>query len=183
VGALKDGQPARFVVDAYPDREFDATMRQFRLAANVVQNVVTYNVVLDVENKQELLKPGMTAQVRLVVGNRDNVLRIPTSALRFRLSDEEQEKELKKQKAANGGKQTETAATPAPPDDDDLSFRSKSEVARQYKVYKLDARNQAVPVDIKIGLSNFRYTEVMPGVLNKGDKVVTRAMTGLGKAE
>jgi HlyD family secretion protein len=183
VGALKDGQPARFVVDAYPDREFDATMRQFRLAANVVQNVVTYNVVLDVENKQELLKPGMTAQVRLVVGNRDNVLRIPTSALRFRLSDEEQEKELKKQKAANGGKQAETAATPAPPDDDDLSFRSKSEVARQYKVYKLDARNQAVPVDIKIGLSNFRYTEVMPGVLNKGDKVVTRAMTGLGKAE
>ncbi len=183
VGALKDGQPARFVVDAYPDREFDATMRQFRLAANVVQNVVTYNVVLDVENKQELLKPGMTAQVRLVVGNRDNVLRIPTSALRFRLSDEEQEKELKKQKAANGGKQTETAAPPAPPDDDDLSFRSKSEAARQYKVYKLDARNQAVPVDIKIGLSNFRYTEVMPGVLNKGDKVVTRAMTGLGKAE
>jgi HlyD family secretion protein len=67
VGALKDGQPARFVVDAYPDREFDASMRQFRLAANVVANVVTYNVVLDVENKLELLKPGMTAQVRLVV--------------------------------------------------------------------------------------------------------------------
>jgi HlyD family secretion protein len=185
VGALKDGQPARFVVDAYPDREFDATMRQFRLAANVVQNVVTYNVVLDVENKQELLKPGMTAQVRLVVGNRDNVLRIPTSALRFRLSDEEQEKELKKQKAANGGKQAETAAADAPalPDDDGLSFHSKNEAARQFKVYKLDARNQAVPVDIKIGLSNFRYTEVMPGALIKGDKVVTRAMTGTGKAE
>jgi HlyD family secretion protein len=185
VGALKDGQPARFVVDAYPDREFDATMRQFRLAANVVQNVVTYNVVLDVQNKQELLKPGMTAQVRLVVGNRDNVLRIPTSALRFRLTDEEQQKELKKQKekTAGAGKETEAAASVVQPEDDDISFRSKNEAARQYKIYRLDAKNQAVPVDIKIGLSNFRYTEVLPGALQKGDKVVTRATTGTGKAE
>jgi HlyD family secretion protein len=184
VGALKDGQPARFVVDAYPDREFDASMRQFRLAANVVQNVVTYNVVLDVENKQELLKPGMTAQVRLVVGNRENVLRIPTAALRFRLSDEEIEKELKKQKAANAGKPEKAAPDlPAPADEDDLSFRSKSDTARQFKVYKLDAKNQAVPVDIKIGLSNFRFTEVISGDLKKGDKVVTRALLAQGKAE
>ncbi|MDQ2987928.1 MAG: efflux RND transporter periplasmic adaptor subunit [Pseudomonadota bacterium] len=182
VGALKDGQPARFVVDAYPDREFDASMRQFRLAANVVQNVVTYNVVLDVENKQELLKPGMTAQVRLVVGNRENVLRIPTAALRFRLSDEEREKETKKQKEAGAGK-PEAAALPAPDDGDDVSFRSKSETARQFKVYKLDAKNQAVPVDIKIGLSNFRFTEVVAGDLKKGDKIVTRALVAPGKIE
>jgi HlyD family secretion protein len=181
VGALRDGQTARFVVDAYPDREFDASMRQFRLAPNVVQNVVTYNVVLDVENKQELLKPGMTAQVRLVVGNRDNVLRIPTAALRFRLSDEELEKEAKKLKDKGGkpGQATVTAAA----DEDDLSFRSKNEAARQYKVYKLDARNQAVPADITIGLSNFRYTEVVSGDLKKGDKVVTRALAPQGKTE
>lgn len=184
VGALKDGQAARFVVDAYPDREFDASMRQFRLAANVVQNVVTYNVVLDVENKQELLKPGMTAQVRLVVGNRENVLRIPTAALRFRLSDEELEKKLKKQKAANAGKPDKPApALPAPADEDDLSFHSKSESARQFKVYKLDAKNQAVPVDIRIGLSNFRFTEVVAGGLKKGDRIVTRALLAPGKPE
>ncbi|WLI87919.1 efflux RND transporter periplasmic adaptor subunit [Massilia sp. R2A-15] len=174
VGALKAGQPARFVVDAYPDREFDATMRQFRLAANVVQNVVTYNVVLDVENKQELLKPGMTAQVRLVVGSRQNVLRIPTAALRFRLSDEELEKERKKRVAANGGKPE--PLPPPPADEDDLSFRSKSEAQRQFKIYKLDARNAAVPVDVKAGLSNYRYTEVVAGDLKKGDKVVTRTL-------
>jgi HlyD family secretion protein len=184
VGALKDGQPARFVVDAYPDREFDASMRQFRLAPNVVQNVVTYNVVLDVENRQELLKPGMTAQVRLVVGNRENVLRIPTAALRFRLSDEEQEKEQKKLKAAKAGKAEQAApALPAPADEDDLAFRSKSEATRQFKIYKLDAKNQAVPVDIKIGLSNFRFTEVLPGDLKKGDKVITRALISQGKTE
>jgi HlyD family secretion protein len=181
VGALKDGQAARFVVDAYPEREFEARTRQFRLAANVVQNVVTYNVVLDVENREELLKPGMTAQVRLVVGNRDNVLRIPTAALRFRLSDADQEKELKKRKADNAGKPA--AAVAAAAEEDDLSFRGKEESARQYKIYKLDARNQAVPVDVKIGLSNFRFTEVLGGDLKKGDKVVTRALLGEGKAE
>ncbi len=177
VGALKEGQAARFVVDAYPDREFEATMRQFRLAANVVQNVVTYNVVLDVENQAELLKPGMTAQVRLVVGHRQNVLRIPTAALRFRLSDEEQERELKKQKEKDGGKPG-AAALPAPAADDDLAFRSKSETTRSFKIYKLDAKNQATPVDVKIGLSNFRYTEGLSGDLKKGDKVVTRALAG-----
>jgi HlyD family secretion protein len=194
VGALKVGQAARFVVDAYPDKEFDATMRQFRLAPNVVQNVVTYNVVLDVENKDELLKPGMTAQVRLVVGNRQNVLRIPTAALRFRLSDEEQEKLEKEQKQAQKQAQKKaqqasgqndksktadvslSTALPPPGVDDDLSFRSKSETTRSFKIYVLDAKNQAKPLDIKIGLSNFRYTEVLSGGLKLGDKVVTRAV-------
>ncbi|MBY0572469.1 MAG: efflux RND transporter periplasmic adaptor subunit, partial [Undibacterium sp.] len=181
VGALKEGQQARFVVDAYPDKEFDANMRQFRLAANVVQNVVTYNVVLDVSNKDELLKPGMTAQVRLVVGNRQNVLRIPTAALRFRLSDEELEKEAKKkakESNASGSSNTATLAplVPAPAADDDVGFRSKSESTRSFKIYTLDAKNQLKTVDIKIGLSNFRFTEVLAGDLKVGDKVVTRAL-------
>lgn len=179
VGALKDGLPARFVVDAYPDREFHATMRQFRLAANVVQNVVTYNVVLDVDNKDEMLKPGMTAQVRLVVANRPNVLRIPTTALRFQLPEEEQEK-LRKQeqeKAGKDGKVKQVAQKPAAPNqDDDLAFRTANETARQYKVYRLDAKNQPQPVDIRVGLSNFRYTEVVSGGLKAGDQVVTRTL-------
>ncbi|MBV7537220.1 efflux RND transporter periplasmic adaptor subunit [Duganella sp. sic0402] len=179
VGSLKEGQEARFVVDAYPDKEFNARMRQFRLAANVVQNVVTYNVVLDVDNKDELLKPGMTAQVRLLVGNRQNVLRVPTAALRFRLSDEEIEKQ-KKQAAAGksasaSASATATAATEAPADDD-ASFRSKADLARSFRIYTLDAKNQPKATDVKIGLSNFRYTEVVGGELKKGDQVITRAI-------
>ena len=184
VGALKPGLAARFVVDAYPDKEFDANMRQFRLAANVVANVVTYNVVLDVPNKEELLKPGMTAQVRLVVGNRQNVLRIPTAALRFRLSDEEIEKRKKAEKeladkkgsAAASASASAQAALPAPDADDDVGFRSKNEVTRSFKIYRLDAKNQPQPLDIKIGLSNFRFTEVVAGDLKAGDKVVTRSL-------
>jgi HlyD family secretion protein len=173
VGQLKDGLPARFVVDAYPDREFAATMRQFRLAPNVVQNVVTYNVVLDVDNVDELLKPGMTAQVRLVVANRPDVLRIPTTALRFRLSEEEQEAERKRNKDAKPGA---VAATPAPVKDDDIAFRNASDTTRIFKIYKLDAMNHPQPVDIRAGLSNFRYTEVVSGDLKPGDRVVTRSL-------
>ena len=173
VGQLKDGLPARFVVDAYPDREFAATMRQFRLAPNVVQNVVTYNVVLDVDNVDELLKPGMTAQVRLVVANRPDVLRIPTTALRFRLSEEEQEAERKRNKDA---KPTADAAPPAPVKDDDIAFRNASDTTRMFKIYKLDAMNHPQPVDIRAGLSNFRYTEVVSGDIKPGDRVVTRSL-------
>lgn len=175
VGSLKEGQEARFVVDAYPDKEFSARMRQFRLAANVVQNVVTYNVVLDVDNRDELLKPGMTAQVRLLVGNRQNVLRIPTAALRFRLSDEEIEKQ-KKRAAASASAAASAAAAAAAPQDDDAGFRSKAELERLFRVYTLDAHNQPKAVDVKIGLSNFRYTEIVGGELKKGDKVITRAI-------
>ena len=183
VGALKDGLPARFVVDAYPSREFHAAMRQFRLAPNVVQNVVTYNVVLDVDNQDELLKPGMTAQVRLVVDNRPKALRIPTAALRFRLSEEDQEKEQKEQKERkaqqeklaqqNKGHAPDAAA---PPPDDDLAVQGTGTTARLFKVYKLDAKNQPQPVDIRIGLSNFRYTEVVSGDLKPGERVVTRSL-------
>ena len=174
VGALKDGLPARFVVDAYPSREFNATMRQFRLAPNVVQNVVTYNVVLDVDNKDELLKPGMTAQVRLVVDNRPKALRIPTAALRFRPSEDDQEKERKALAEKKAKEPANSAALPQP--EDDLAFRSASETARVFKVYKLDAKNEAKPVDIRIGLSNFRYTEVVSGDLKAGERVVTRSL-------
>jgi len=175
VGQLKDGLPARFVVDAYPDREFAATMRQFRLAPNVVQNVVTYNVVLDVDNVDELLKPGMTAQVRLVVANRPDVLRIPTTALRFRLSEEEQEAERKRNKDAKPGA-VAAAPPPVPVKDDDIAFRNASDTTRIFKIYKLDAMNHPQPVDIRAGLSNFRYTEVVSGDIKPGDRVVTRSL-------
>lgn len=183
VGALKEGQQARFVVDAYPDKEFEARLRQFRLAANVAQNVVTYTVVLDVDNKDELLKPGMTAQVRLLVGNRQNVLRIPTAALRFRLSDEEAERLKKAREAADAKAGKAAAAASAPPaaeaqQEDDAAFRTKADLARSFRIYTLDAQNQPQPMDVRIGLSNFRYTEVVGGALKKGDKVITRANSG-----
>src|SRR5690606_22398920 len=83
IGEVVVGQPASFTVDAYPDRRFEAVVTELRNEAKIVQNVVTYDAVLDVENPELLLRPGMTASVRIVTANADDVLRIPNTALRF----------------------------------------------------------------------------------------------------
>ncbi len=84
VGKLREGLEARFTVDAHPGREFLATIHQIRSNPNVVQNVVTYDAILRVDNADGRLRPGMTASVRIVTEKRENVLRIPNVALRFK---------------------------------------------------------------------------------------------------
>ena len=84
VGKLREGLEARFSVDAHPGREFVATIHQIRSNPNVQQNVVTYDAILRVDNPDGRLRPGMTASVRIVTEKRENVLRIPNAALRFK---------------------------------------------------------------------------------------------------
>ena len=84
VGKLREGLEARFSVDAHPGREFVATIHQIRSNPNVAQNVVTYDAILRVDNPDGRLRPGMTASVRIVTEKRENVLRIPNAALRFK---------------------------------------------------------------------------------------------------
>lgn len=87
IGSVKVGQEAEFIVDAYPDRAFKGKVRQIRRAPINVQNVVTYIVVLQVENPDMKLMPGMTANVSIITAMKRGVLRIPNRALRFRPSD------------------------------------------------------------------------------------------------
>lgn len=84
VGKLSDGMEASFSVDAFPSKVFKGRVRQIRYAPQVVQNVVTYDAVIDVENEQLLLRPGMTANVSFVYARTDDALRVPNAALRFR---------------------------------------------------------------------------------------------------
>ena len=84
VGKLKPGMAATFVVDAYPSKKFKGTIRQIRNAPVSVQNVVTYDAVIDVENPDLELKPGMTANASVVYSERVDVLAVPNAALRFR---------------------------------------------------------------------------------------------------
>jgi HlyD family secretion protein len=81
---VKEGQEANFSVDAFPDRPFRGKVSQIRLSPQTVQNVVTYPVLLDVANPELRLRPGMTANVSVPVDRRDDVLRVPNAALRFR---------------------------------------------------------------------------------------------------
>ena len=84
LGAIRDGQTVSFRVDAYPSEMFEGTVTQVRLQPAVVQNVVTYAAIVSASNPELKLKPGMTATLEVEVARRDNVLRVPGAALRFK---------------------------------------------------------------------------------------------------
>ncbi len=84
VGKLSPSMPVTFSVDAYPGEKFHAKVRQIRFSPTTVQNVVTYDAVIDVDNPEVKLRPGMTANVTFVYAERDDALKVPNSALRFR---------------------------------------------------------------------------------------------------
>lgn len=85
IGGVVEGKSANFRVDAYPKHFFEATVTQVRNAPISIQNVVTYDVVITVDNRDLKLKPGMTANVTIVTASKDNPLRVPNGALRFRM--------------------------------------------------------------------------------------------------
>jgi HlyD family secretion protein len=148
VGNIKVGQPVQFSVDAFPNRTFTASVRQVRLNATTQQNVVTYDVVVAVDNPEEILMPGMTAYVNVIVARRQNVLLVPNAALRFRPAAA----------ATESGRQRNAAG-------------EKPRVATTGTVYVLDqGRPRAVRVDV--GISDGRFTEVDGSELKDGDQVI-----------
>ena len=100
IGKIQVGQPVEFTVDAYPDSPFQGKVSEIRNAPITVQNVVTYDVVVKVENPELKLKPGMTANVSIVVSSKKDVLRIPNTALRFRPPSEKRGVTEKKEKGS-----------------------------------------------------------------------------------
>lgn len=103
VGVISEGNPATFTVDAYPERTFYGRVTQVRLAATELENVVTYTVIVEASNEDRKLFPGMTANLQIVTAERDNVLRLPNSALRFKPRSETAS-------AATGGNPADRAA-------------------------------------------------------------------------
>src|SRR6185503_10094764 len=83
-GGVEEGQKVNFTVDAFPGRPFQGTVKQVRFNPTTNQNVVTYVTVVEVDNADLKLRPGMTANASVVIGEKQNVLKIPNSALRFR---------------------------------------------------------------------------------------------------
>src|SRR6185369_5718329 len=83
IGLVENAKSVKFTVDAFPGKDFDGQIEQMRLNPQNVQNVVTYNVVIDVDNPEQKLKPGMTANLTVTIDERNNVLKVPNAALRF----------------------------------------------------------------------------------------------------
>lgn len=158
IGNIKVGQPVRFSVDAFPNRSFQAVVKQLRLNPTTQQNVVTYDVVVSVDNPEQILLPGMTAYVNVLVAKRENALLVPNSALRFRPQNADKaEKPAARTDAAGGKRRRETATN----------------------VYVLDGETlRQVPV--KIGISDNKSSEVLGDSLKAGDKVVVEDLKAAG---
>jgi HlyD family secretion protein len=187
IGTVKVGQPVRFNVDAYPDRDFGGRVSQIRLNATVNQNVVTYPVIVEVENPDLMLRPTMTANVSIEVARARDVLRVPNAALRWKpeakagTSAEEAANRL----AQGGG----TAAMARQVDQSRGSGagggtgqgsgrRGRAAARAAQTVYKLPAGNEEpAPVEIKTGISDGRFTQVVEGQVAAGDTVVTGLAT------
>ena len=173
VGLISPGQTVRFTVDAYPEREFEGTVGQFRLNSTNTLGVVTYTIIVNVANPEELLKPGMTAQARIVVATKPKVTRIPTAALRFRPDEDSL-------KAPEAGKSDDKVTKPAAPEpeaakpDDDGVLTSIKSGRKVYRVFTVGDKQVPKQHDVTIGIANTRFTELITGDLKPGDAVITR---------
>ncbi|WP_300454212.1 efflux RND transporter periplasmic adaptor subunit [Accumulibacter sp.] len=166
IGKIREGQKVRFTVDAFPNRSFQGEVQQIRLNPTTQQNVVTYNVRVSLSNPEHILLPGMTAYVSIGVASRQGVLLVPNAALRFKPAD-----------AAIGN--GERAATPSPsggqkPAADgagEAKGKGKKRDSASGTVYVVD-KGELKPVNVQIGITDNRNSEVLGGDLKAGDKVV-----------
>ena len=156
VGNVELNQDVDFMVDAFPFRTFHGKVAQVRNAATTVQNVVTYDVVISVKNDDMKLKPGMTANVSIVIASRENALKLPNAALRVRMP--------------------ESLATPTPAATPAKQGGHKRDGARGEKRERTifvmpPGGDKPAPVPVKLGINDGITTEVLEG-LKEGDVVV-----------
>jgi HlyD family secretion protein len=159
IGGITEGKEATFTVDAYPGVPFAGTIRQVRLAPIAVQNVVTYNVVIGVDNQDLRLKPGMTANVSIVVAQRDNVLKVPNAALRFvppksEITSSRPADGLSVTGEAGGRPLTTAGVPPARP------------------LWKQTENGEPVAVMVRTGISDGASTEIVSDTVTDGEEVI-----------
>jgi len=145
IGGITDGDKSIFTVDAFPKRTFEGTVVQVRQSPQTVQNVVTYDVVVGIDNADLALKPGMTAANRIITDQRTDVLRVPSQALRYAPV------------TAGATRRTGTAG--------------RTRTAEQGRVWVL-RDGKAVRVAVTTGLDDDTYTEIVKGELKADDQVI-----------
>ena len=181
IGVVENAKSVKFTVDAFPGKDFDGKIEQMRLNPQNVQNVVTYNVVIDVDNPDQKLKPGMTANLTITIDERNNVLKVPNAALRFIPQDASGQKtgsgnsnpQGRRQGSGNGNGGSDAAPKSgngeshfAPPTAPILDGQT-----RIIWVMGQDAKPQSRR--IKVGLTDGASTEVVEGNLQEGEMVIT----------
>lgn len=200
IGRVQVGQLARFTVDAYPDEEFRGRIAQMRLNATVTQNVVSYPVIIEVPNPDEKLRPKMTANVTIEVASVHNVLRIPNSALRFKpepgaagvpptattgSAGASGGGQRRFQRGGNGGGSTAGGAGGPSPERAMAQMGErrrgisgagmpfmKQEGPKPQTVWLLGPDKSLKAAEIRAGITDGHYTEVVSGSVKPGDNIV-----------
>ncbi|MBI3795496.1 MAG: efflux RND transporter periplasmic adaptor subunit [Deltaproteobacteria bacterium] len=181
VGKLKAQMAATFTVDAYPSERFTGTVRQIRNAPQTVQNVVTYDAVIDVDNAELKLKPGMTANVTFIYAEREDVVRVPNAALRFRPPPQLLARVQRDHGATVGERRRRDAALPpngstTPPAD--TARQSREPESPDHRTVWILRGELPEMIPLKIGISDGSVSEVVEGSLQAGDRVVIDASSG-----
>ena len=158
IGGMSEGKEAVFTVDAYPGISFTGIVKQVRLAPISVQNVVTYNVVVSVDNADLRLKPGMTANVSIVVAQKDQVIKVPNAALRFVPPKGEGS-------PRDAGGRSSKGDTARP-----VTLNGRTMETRA--VWKQTESRELVAVPVQTGISDGALTEIISGSLTEGDLIV-----------
>lgn len=188
IGLIEEGQTARFTVQAYPDETFYGHVRQVRLQSTMQENVVNYTVVIDVENTEGLLLPGMTATVDFLVDTAEDVLMVSNAALRFRPTQEmidairrrrEREREQLPdsvrerfaQRRAGGGVPGGGAASGGSPN----GFQRPPDVAM---LWYLDENGELAAARVRKGITDGRSTEITGRAVEESLKVITSVTLG-----
>ena len=167
ISRIKVDQKATFTVDSYPEQTFTGKVVQIRNAPIITQNVVTYVVVVNVDNSDLKLKPGMTANVSIEVARKDDVLKLPPAALRFKpKSKGEEPKEKRQARAPPGAGVREGGGKPG---------GRKGAAGQQVYILK-EGKPEAVPV--KTGIANNSSIELVEGTLKEGDEVIIEQIGG-----
>lgn len=188
IGLVEQAKSVSFTVDAFPSEEFKGAIQQMRLNPVNVQNVVTYNVVIDVSNPEQKLKPGMTANLTVTIDERNDVLKVPNSALRFtpQTTDAAQTRsgngQRRQRQNADGAQQDGAVQQQQGGDANAQQNNARAQFARPTepvlpgqlrRVWVMSADGKPESRRIKIGLSDGSSTEIVEGDLREGDVVVT----------
>jgi HlyD family secretion protein len=200
IGLVEQAKSVKFTVDAFPGKDFDGKIAEMRLNPVNVQNVVTYNVVINVDNPEQKLKPGMTANLMITIDERNNVLKVPNAALRFTpqrsgnasggQGRQDQGEGAQGQGQGRRRQQADNAAGGSASGGDSAgrgNFAPASAPVLEGQtriVWVLGQDGKPDRRRIKVGLSDGAATEVVEGELNEGDTVITgQTVSGSSSAQ
>src|SRR5712672_291235 len=180
VGNIKPGKQVTFKVDAFPKETFHGTVTQVRMNPTIVQNVVTYDTMIEFDNPDLKLFPGMTAYVTIPVASVQNAMKLPNTALRYKSLMSPEEIVRLYQQYGIDEKELEATTQSSQPAGTVESNITRVPRATRAVVWKLRADNTMEPVEVSLGITDHAFTEVgavLKGNLKESDNVVVRSIS------